>query len=177
MLGYFYPTEEERRKRRRKATLIEFHVDDVNMIDFEDEVDVGAKPTEKVNVTKALRLTRLNNIYFITVVATPTPSLSSQNASMPPSSSRTLRSQKVLEKIISTAYPFELVSSVMVGKIAISTMMENGVDENPLMLKAFEFVNKVSHLNMTIFSFKIVLSLFLFMLCLSLIFYCFCQHW
>lgn len=35
---------------------------------------------------------------------------------------------------------------MMLEKTLISTMMKNGADENPLMLKTFEFVKKVSNL-------------------------------
>lgn len=64
-----------------------------------------------------------------------------------------------MEKIIYSASPPGLVCSVLLKNTSIATMMDYGVDENPLMLKTLKFAKNVSILLGQYFEFKNIISL------------------
>ena len=79
--------------------------------------------------------------------STPTPSFQGNDGPKFSPILRSLRSQHVSKTIVSGASPSRPICLVMLEKISIQTLMENGAHESPLMLKTFEFVTKVSIVN------------------------------
>lgn len=138
---------------RKQANPIELSPDDVDMVDDEDEVVEIVKPYVREKRKRGSKSKEVKSICSLNdVVISPTPGFSAPTPS-PPSKTTllpspitcSLHSQHVPKSIVNSALPLGLVCSVLLEKTSISTMMESGANENPLMVKTFEFVKKVSY--------------------------------
>ena len=150
----FCSSEEE--ELRKQSCPIDLPPDDIDMINNEDVCVVKVvKPEGKTKRKRGSKVDEANPtpssqtgvMAYNPSPSTPTPSTQGNDGPKVSPILRSLRSQHVSKTIVSGASPSTPVCSVMLEKISIQTLMENGAHENPLMLKTFEFVTKVSILS------------------------------
>jgi hypothetical protein len=146
----FCPSEEE------QSCPIDLPPDDIDMMNNEDVCVVKViKPEGKAKRKRGSKVDEVNPtpssqtgvMAHNPSPSTPTPSTQDNDGPKFSPISRSLRFQHVSKTIVSGASPSGTICSVMLEKISIQTLMENGGHEHPLMLKTFEIVTKVSILN------------------------------